>query len=162
MNCQNCAAPLQWAPGSDVLKCQFCGSYRALAELANGVDAVVVLEEPTATPCPACDTELLTAAVDRIAAQVCPTCHGLLFASEAFAHLVRHRRAEYSGADRMPQPLDPDQLAGRVNCPHCKKPMDRHPYGGPGCQIIDCCTRCEIIWLDSGELAAIEAAPGRR
>ena len=68
MNCQNCAAPLNWTPGSDVLKCQFCGSYRSLADLANGVDGIVVLEEPTGIHCPACETELQTAAVDQIAA----------------------------------------------------------------------------------------------
>jgi len=162
MNCLNCAAPLAWTPGSDVLKCQFCGSYRRLTELAKGVDAVVLLDEPTGTNCPACQTDLQSAAVDGVAARACSQCHGLLFAADAFAHLVRSRRAAFDGAERLPQPLTPERLTGRVNCPGCTRPMDRHPYGGPGNQVIDCCSSCEIVWLDSGELAAIEAAPGRR
>lgn len=162
MNCLNCAAPLDWTPGSDVLKCQFCGSYRPLATLADGVDTIVVLEEPTGTACPACATELVTAALDRAPGAVCTTCHGLLLESDVFAYLVRSRRSDYDGAERIPQPLTPDRIAGQVACPRCTRPMERHPYGGPGNQVIDCCSRCRLVWLDSGELAAIEAAPGRR
>jgi Zn-finger nucleic acid-binding protein len=40
--------------------------------------------------------------------------------------------------------------------------MDVHPYYGPGSQVIDSCPHCRLVWLDAGELAAIERAPGRR
>jgi Zn-finger nucleic acid-binding protein len=40
--------------------------------------------------------------------------------------------------------------------------MEVHPYYGPGSQVIDSCHRCRLVWIDSGELAAIEKAPGRR
>jgi Zn-finger nucleic acid-binding protein len=39
--------------------------------------------------------------------------------------------------------------------------MDTHPYGGPGNVIIDDCERCEVNWLDYGELQRIVRAPER-
>jgi Zn-finger nucleic acid-binding protein len=39
--------------------------------------------------------------------------------------------------------------------------MDVHPYYGPGAVVLDSCARCTLIWLDHGEIAAIERAPGR-
>jgi Zn-finger nucleic acid-binding protein len=38
--------------------------------------------------------------------------------------------------------------------------METHPYYGPGNVIIDSCSRCELIWLDFGELKQIADAPG--
>ena len=38
--------------------------------------------------------------------------------------------------------------------------MDTHYYGGPGNVIIDACDRCDLNWLDAGELMRIVLAPG--
>ncbi|MDX1967715.1 MAG: zf-TFIIB domain-containing protein [Planctomycetaceae bacterium] len=162
MNCQNCAAPLEWTPGIEVLKCGFCGSHRSVSAAAEFVDRLVLLQKPAESACPACRSEMEQVSVDRMPGAVCPTCRGLLLSCAVFAALVRERRADYRGAERAPSPLTPEKLLGQVNCPQCMRSMERHPYGGPGSQVIDCCSRCELVWLDCGELAAIEAAPGRR
>lgn len=39
--------------------------------------------------------------------------------------------------------------------------MDVHPYYGPGNIVIDTCSRCNVIWLDCGELQQIADAPGK-
>ena len=39
--------------------------------------------------------------------------------------------------------------------------MDVHPYYGPGNIVIDTCSRCDVIWLDFGELKQVTDAPGR-
>jgi Zn-finger nucleic acid-binding protein len=39
--------------------------------------------------------------------------------------------------------------------------MDTHPYGGPGNIVVDNCEKCQIIWLDYGELKKVINAPGR-
>ena len=39
--------------------------------------------------------------------------------------------------------------------------MDTHPYYGPGNVVIDSCDRCELVWLDFGELKQIVDAPGQ-
>jgi Zn-finger nucleic acid-binding protein len=37
--------------------------------------------------------------------------------------------------------------------------MDTHYYAGPGNIVIDDCGRCELNWLDAGELMTIVRAP---
>lgn len=39
--------------------------------------------------------------------------------------------------------------------------MDVHPYYGPGNIVIDTCSRCDVIWLDFGELRQVTDAPGK-
>jgi hypothetical protein len=34
--------------------------------------------------------------------------------------------------------------------------MEAHPYFGGGNAVVDTCDRCNLIWLDAGELAVIE------
>ncbi|OYW19227.1 MAG: hypothetical protein B7Z55_09270 [Planctomycetales bacterium 12-60-4] len=162
MNCENCAAPLDWTSGTDVLKCRFCGSYQALATLADSVDRVSSLQTAAEQACPACQSRLENVIIERMPAASCPDCRGLLLSNAVFAAVIRGRRAAFRGAERTPGPLQPEKLAGRIACPECGRSMDRHPFGGPGSQVIDCCSKCELVWLDCGELAAIEAAPGRR
>jgi Zn-finger nucleic acid-binding protein len=145
-----------------VQECGFCGSRRRLEVASDLADRVAWLGEPSERQCPACESQLERAAVDKTPVEGCPECHGLLFADEAFALVVRERRANYRGADVMPTPLDVNRLAGQVPCPACDRPMERHCYGGPGNQILDTCSPCGLVWLDSGELTNIEAAVGRR
>jgi hypothetical protein len=46
-----------------------------------------------------------------------------------------------------------------INCPKCHAPMLSHLYGGPGNIVIDTCERCQVNWLDSGELRRAAIAP---
>ncbi|HUQ69573.1 MAG TPA: zf-TFIIB domain-containing protein [Planctomycetaceae bacterium] len=162
MNCLNCGAPLSWTPGAAVLHCGFCRSHRPLHIAAELADRVAWLGTTSERTCPACENPLERAVLDKTPAEACPVCHGLLIADEAFALVIRERRANYNGADVIPTPLDPTRLAGGVDCPDCQRPMERHCYGGPGNQIIDTCSPCGLVWLDCGELAVIETAAGRR
>ena len=40
--------------------------------------------------------------------------------------------------------------------------MTSHNYGGPGNVVMDTCERCELNWLDPGELRRIALAPDSR
>ncbi len=161
MNCATCGGPLHF----DVLKtgglCPHCNSRNALRSdvPAEGLD---VLELSTESHCSRCDSPMNAALLDGRPAQYCGQCHGILIADEDFADVVWERRASYTGLDTIPEPIDPRELSERAFCPDCSAPMDCHPYYGPGNAVIDACTRCGWIWLDSGELEAIESAPGRR
>jgi Zn-finger nucleic acid-binding protein len=48
-----------------------------------------------------------------------------------------------------------------LNCPLCKREMDKHIYGGGGNVNVDSCESCNVLWLDRGELSRIVAAPDR-
>ncbi len=128
----------------------------------DNVDRVNWSDEFTPVVCPRCEEALVKAALDEHSILACASCHGKLLNNAAFGAIVRQRRAEFRGKEFRPQPIDLEQLSDPVCCPGCNRTMEVHPYYGPGNQIIDSCCRCSLVWIDSGELAAIERAPGLR
>lgn len=162
MHCPNCAAALEFTPFSDVAECGHCGATLPLCTPEEGLDGIHWGDEPAGTACPRCEVELVRAMIEGNWVQACTQCRGVLLSNGVFGALVRHRRAEYRGSERTPQPLDLDQLTDPVSCPGCQRTMEVHPYYGPGNQVIDSCVRCRLVWIDSGELTAIERAAGQR
>jgi hypothetical protein len=45
-----------------------------------------------------------------------------------------------------------------LTCPRCRQSMISHFYGGPGNLVIDTCERCQVNWLDPGELRRMARA----
>ena len=162
MNCSKCGAPLTPVAGRDYLHCSFCLAYSFPRGADLCVDRVVPLGLTTETPCPRCDEPLALGALEGRHVKRCETCRGVLVPTADFGNLVQKRRHEYTGPARRPVPLNPDELRRRVDCPACAGAMEVHPYYGPGNVVIDSCRDCRLVWLDYGELAAIERAPGRR
>lgn len=162
MHCPNCGAALVISPFCDVAECVHCGSTHVLQLTGAGNDRIVWGEEPTGTNCPRCGIELLHAMLDGHRTEACPECRGILLSNADFGAIIRHRRAEYHGETFVPRPIDLDQLSDPIYCPRCRRTMEVHPYYGPGNQIIDSCPRCGLVWVDWGELTAIERAPGAR
>ncbi len=161
MNCTKCGSPLNLRPFSDRTKCVYCGSTERHAEHENGFDRIVWSEEPLGQDCPRCLSTLVQVTVEGHKAAACTECHGLLFSNPVFGGIVQQRRAGFRGAERT-QMVDRMQLHEPANCPGCTGRMETHIYAGPGCQVIDSCAECHLVWIDSGELTAIEHAPGRR
>lgn len=162
MNCNNCGAPLRPVAGRDHFCCEHCSTYHFPSELADSADRITPLYELSEIECPTCMAPLMHGALDGARVLFCETCRGILSESESFAHVVRQRRQEFDGADATPQPLDHSQLSRKLACPQCRRAMETHAYYGPGNAVVDSCAACRVIWLDHGELAAIERAPGRR
>lgn len=165
MNCPNCAAPLRPIAGRKYLFCEHCSTFHypeASPETAGSPDRVIRLGERSDLRCPVCDVDLVTATSEGLSLLSCPQCDGLLATNDDFSLLVRLRRAAHEGPPAQPVPLEPVELARTTTCPNCRKAMETHPYYGPGNVVIDTCPRCKVLWLDSGELAAIERAPGSR
>jgi LSD1 subclass zinc finger protein len=162
MNCENCGAPLRHIDGREHFRCEHCETFRFAAPLADSIDRVVLLAEAGEHACPACETPLTDAALDGAKVLCCEACRGLLVESDVFAHVNRRRRAEYDRADVTPTPLDRAQFFRQLACPACQQKMETHPFYGPGNVVIDSCANCRLVWVDYGELAAIERAPGKR
>jgi len=164
MNCTNCGAPVDLVEGRGYFICGYCSTLRfpETDEQQASKDGVTPLGEETDWDCPLCDQSLEHATLDDIRIHYCDDCRGSLVDCEAFAAVVNQRRSQFSEADRTPLPLDPVQFERKIRCPICQGPMDVHPYYGPGNAVIDSCYRCRVVWLDHCEIAAIEAAPGRR
>jgi Zn-finger nucleic acid-binding protein len=162
MNCPNCGATMQLVPRRDYFACEYCTSFHFPKQAAASSDGVTVLGEDSDMSCPVCQQRLVVASIAKRRVLHCEACRGVLATNENFADLMKRRRATYTGGDVRPEPINPEELERTVTCPKCRKPMDTHPYYGPGNAVVDTCGQCFLIWLDHGEIAALEKAPGRR
>ena len=156
MNCPNCGAPMRLRDGDDYLRCDYC---KTLYIPERNKDGVGLLGEMSELVCPICAVPLQHAVIDRHRLLYCTSCGGILISMPVFVSLVEHLHAQQSGAFEIPHLPDPQQLRRKIQCPRCKQRMDTHYYGGPGNVVIDDCSRCELNWLDSGELMRIARAP---
>ena len=148
--------------GRDHFCCEFCGTLSFPTAAEDALDGIQPLGTPADEHCPACHHTMQHAAIDGTRVVYCGDCRGALVECETFAHIMQKKRATYSGPDVTPQPIDRTQFERRLDCPQCASRMETHAYYGPGNAVIDSCARCKLIWLDHGEMAAIEQAPGRR
>lgn len=162
MNCNQCGAPQDWDGARPIVVCDYCNSIRSVCDIEVSVDRIGLTGQPGDANCPRCQHQMTAAAMDGMKVDHCEECRGVLIRRDLFAILVRNRRAAFRGAAERAVPLDPKQLKIVVDCPECQRAMEVHPYYGPGNIVIDSCRVCGLIWLDSGEMATIEVAPGRR
>jgi Zn-finger nucleic acid-binding protein len=160
MNCANCGAPMELFDRRRYYFCRHCGTFHFIEAEAH--DGVRVLERrDVARPCPLCETPLAHSQLDdMLIVEHCERCRGVLMARQTFGQAVTLRRARATGPGVPPLPLDQRELQRQLYCPSCRMRMDVHPYYGPGNIVIDSCTRCDLIWLDHGELKLIADAPG--
>jgi Zn-finger nucleic acid-binding protein len=135
-----------------VFTCEYCATVVFPQESDDGIR---VLGEPTPFECPACHRLLVWASVDRTMVSICENCRGLLIAQPIFYDTIRYLRARAVQPSLAPRPADLTELKRHIRCPKCRRPMDVHPYGGPGNVIVDNCPRCGLLWLDTGELTRI-------
>ncbi len=162
MQCDHCGAPLEIVRGRDLLHCHYCGAFHFSSDPESSADGVTRLGPQRDLACPVCDIHLDHGAAEGAPVHYCQKCRGLLVTNDDFAHIVRVRRAIQEGHTDAPIPLDPQEFKRSTRCPNCQRTMDTHPYYGPGAVVIDSCNGCRLVWLDHGEIAAIQSAPGRR
>jgi Zn-finger nucleic acid-binding protein len=122
-------------------------------------EGVRVFDQPSELSCPICRVPLRDATLARQRILYCARCRGSLIPMPVFVVLVQVLRAQRGDAAEIAPPPDPHQLDRATLCPQCGKRMDTHYYAGGGNVVIDDCSRCELNWLDAGELMAIAHAP---
>lgn len=146
-------------PNRGYFFCQYCSSFH-FPETATP-DGVRVLAEAKGLMCPVCKRTLSTGLLDEAhPVHYCTNCRGVLLPRNAFADIVRVRRAWATGVPAKPLPPQPSEFERTAACPMCTRAFQTHPYYGPGNVIIDSCAHCDVIWLDFGELKQIVDAPG--
>lgn len=102
--------------------------------------------------CPKCQGPLdeRTLAATGVRVDSCPSCRGMWFERD---ELAAHSAAVEG---RLVPPADAGVSARR--CPACAVPMTRFRYSGTQV-VVDMCDVCRGVWLDVGELKALEAPP---
>jgi Zn-finger nucleic acid-binding protein len=142
--------------GREGLTCDYCQSVYFPEKNADGVR---VLDDPSELSCPVCSVPLAHAILEAHPILYCTRCRGSLIPAPVFVLMLRDLRAHRADTSAIPHPPDPQELRRRIQCPQCHRVMDAHYYAGPGNIVIDDCARCELNWLDAGELMVIARAP---
>jgi Zn-finger nucleic acid-binding protein len=156
MNCPDCGAAMRLKDGAEAFVCDFC--HAVYLPDANS-DGVRVFGEPAAAECPLCRVMLVHASVGGRRMLYCQHCHGMLIAMDFFPALLADLRAARDAPAAVRGQPEERDMDRRIECPQCGAIMDTHRYGGPGNVIVDTCERCQVIWLDYGELGRIVRAP---
>jgi Zn-finger nucleic acid-binding protein len=152
MNCANCGAALQPVGNRNYFRCPYCETFFFPEETEDGV-AIVGGNETL--ECPICAKQLAHAAIEGNDISYCTVCRGFLTTNAIFSLLVQLKRARNGPSPAVPIPFAPEELRRHISCPRCHKPMDTHPYYGGGNAVIDTCPRCQVVWLDAGELTVL-------
>lgn len=153
--CDNCGAPVRFDRNKGILACDHCGGQREAPAI---VEQLELLNETTQL-CPTCSTPLSTSRLEGHALLACPRCSGMLIDMNRFATVIDAVRASEERPFRIALPRRQNPGDRLLNCPSCRQPMLCHIYGGPGNVVIDSCERCQLNWLDPGELRRIATAP---
>jgi Zn-finger nucleic acid-binding protein len=142
-------------------RCGHCGNYH-FPEAADAEGIRIVGQPADAPRCPLCKTPMAHALLDNDdAIDFCAKCRGIFLPRATFARVVDKRRAFATAPPAEPVPLERKELQRQLSCPRCAGRFETYPHFGPGNIVIDNCTRCDMIWLDFGELRQIVDAPGK-
>jgi len=98
-----------------------------------------------------------------IMVQQCKICDGTWLGKDELEAIQKAREIDYSDELEVMNDLGYNaylleaQKTGReITCPSCGTEMDSREYARCSQVMIDSCPACHGIWLDSGELSALE------
>jgi Zn-finger nucleic acid-binding protein len=137
------------------LRCDYC---KNVVYTAADDEGVRYMEELVDVLCPVCAVPLWNASLDNVSIRACKRCHGMLIGMDAFGGLVDLVRSEKPKTE-IPVADDGSDLKRKLQCPVCHHAMETHFYYGGGHVVMEDCERCELNWLDGGELMRIARAP---
>ena len=94
----------------------------------------------------------------------CPTCGGIWLDHGELEQLQSTVERDYSEELERP-PIDDvaaafarahASVADNRDCPQCDVPMEQREHGYTSQVMVDTCPSCQGVWLDRGELKALE------
>src|SRR5262245_4905420 len=104
--------------------------------------------------CPKCETEtFLTFSIREIEVDRCRTCGGIWFDEKELVQLLSVSPQELTPLRDGVKQEDLDSKRGQ--CPRDMKPLLRVFSAINPAIIVDTCTQCRGIWLDSGEFNSL-------
>ena len=114
--------------------------------------------------CPVDNTPLKTTEYERaVMVDNCSTCNGMWLDQWELKAIQANKGKNY-GAQlaKMPDLVNKAHMQALeknrplLNCPKCSTQMDRREHGNCSQIMVDVCHDCQGIWLDSGEIQALE------
>jgi len=139
------------------------GSVLAPAALAAVGAAAVPGPRPAATkgdPCPRCSEPLARTKLKGRKLQVCKACGGVWIGTDDLTHLMKTTPASLVAAGTKFRNLVGVgwNRVGPKRCPQCGEKLAIAWAAGGARVIVDRCAKCDGVWFDNGELAAVATA----
>jgi Zn-finger nucleic acid-binding protein len=109
--------------------------------------------------CPRCGEPLVAAKGPTLTLDVCRACGGVLFDHGELARMTQRRRDELDDVERLVEPEEPPATvttSREMTCPICAATMETYRYAYCSGIVLDRCPECYAIWVDDGELQAIQ------
>ncbi|TNG00911.1 MAG: hypothetical protein EP297_03030, partial [Gammaproteobacteria bacterium] len=103
--------------------------------------------------CPDCAAPLKPIFYEGVPVNLCMQCKGMFLDKKKLTRIQQSREIEIPTST----PAAPRKTEVGRNCPACNTQMQKAKYGKFRDTIIDICKSCSGIWLDKGELEAIQA-----
>jgi Zn-finger nucleic acid-binding protein len=110
--------------------------------------------------CPVCRQEMTREDFDGVAVDVCKHgCKGIFLDFGEMSKLKQENDGmSLALQEALNAPRRPDSGRGRIQCPRCSTPMQRHPHFEARDVVVDECYVCGGFFLDSGELKVVREA----
>jgi Zn-finger nucleic acid-binding protein len=87
---------------------------------------------------------------------VCADCKGVLVRQPDVTGLLEAVAPETTKGVDLDAPIEPlADRGGMASCPLCARDMENYGYMGSKSVMIDCCSRCGVLWLDTDELGVM-------
>jgi Zn-finger nucleic acid-binding protein len=174
LNCPSCGAP---APSAIAACCDYCGSALTVTACPScfgpmfsgmqfcphcGAKGSRVLDESAPSiGCPGCKAEMRAVRVGTTSFHECPSCAGTWLVADAFTELCTNREgrgelAAMVGTNAGDSVRTVGAAVRYVQCPVCKKTMNRQNFGRRSGVIIDVC-KGHGVWFDQRELQSVLA-----
>lgn len=103
--------------------------------------------------CPDCAASLKPVFYEGVQVNFCLQCSGMFLDKKKLNNIQQSREIDIPTST----PAAPRKSEVGRNCPACNTSMQKVKYGKFRNTIIDICKYCSGIWLDKGELEAIQA-----
>lgn len=106
--------------------------------------------------CPVCKVKLTRKKYEDVAIHQCESCHGNLLKFNRLKQIeTRRDKNEQELMDELVNAAEDNSQ--KIRCSNCMSNMEkRRKQIGPWDFTIDRCNKCQLIWLDAGELAKMQ------
>ena len=108
--------------------------------------------------CPDCNLPLARQNFHGVELDACKVCAGLFFDEGEIAEV---RRVSPSSFEELDARFQSEEAPHRFEehetrlCPQCRLPMSQYRYLYSSAIMLDCCTQCNGMWIENGELKAM-------
>ena len=103
--------------------------------------------------CPKCKEVLVDGILGDVVYQKCNNCGGFWFDKGELKQIKKEK--DWFKIDTVVENATSKITKGKLKCPHCRETLHTIEYSHETGIKINVCSKCEGLWLDSGELQAI-------